>query len=143
MRTMMNGMFGGKRRDLRSWIVFVLSSGPRNGVEIMDSMEKQTLGMWRPSPGSIYPMLEKMIEEGTIRKKEDGKYELTDDGENYFSFRDGIFGRGTRTFQDALDEVTSLVTYMEELKQNGSKKYEENREKIKNLAERLSRLSGQ
>ncbi len=139
----MNGMFGGKRRDLRSWIVFVLSSGPRNGVEIMDSMEKQTLGMWRPSPGSIYPMLEKMIEEGTIRKKEDGKYELTDDGENYFSFRDGIFGRGTRTFQDALDEVTSLVTYMEELKQNGSKKYEENREKIKNLAERLSRLSGQ
>jgi DNA-binding PadR family transcriptional regulator len=140
---MMNGMFGGKRRDLRAWIIFSLSSGPRNGVEIMDSMEKQTLGMWRPSPGSIYPMLEKMIEEGTIKKREDGKYELTDDGENYFTIRNGIFGRGTRTFEDAVEEVSSLVTFMEELKQNGSKKYEENKDKLKNLAERIRKLSGE
>ncbi|MGP6207268.1 PadR family transcriptional regulator [Cuniculiplasma sp. SKW3] len=143
MINMMNGMFGGKRKDLRTWIIFVLSSGPRNGVEIMDNMEKQTLGMWRPSPGSIYPMLEKMIDEGTIRKRDDGKYELTDEGENYFTFRNGIFGRGTRTFEDALEEISSLVTFMEELKQNGSKKYTENREKLIKLAQRIEKLSGE
>ncbi len=137
----MNGMFGGRRKDLRMWIVFSLNSGPKNGVEIMDSMERQSFGMWRPSPGSIYPMLENMVNEGTIRKREDGRYELTEDGKGFFGFRGGFFSSGPRSFDDAVSEISSLVTYMEELKQNGTKKYEEYREKLTEISERIKKIA--
>ena len=85
--------FGG----LRMWILHVLDEhGPANGVEIMDAIQSHQEGMemmaWklrgrgrhgppRPSPGSVYPMLKKMVDEDLIIKQEDGKYELTEKGE--------------------------------------------------------------
>ena len=59
-------------------VVSMLSNSPKNGVELMDDMEKMTQGWWRPSPGSVYPLLEQLTNEGLIRKREDGRYELTE-----------------------------------------------------------------
>ena len=36
-------------------IVTMLASSPKNGVELMDEIERMTQGWWRPSPGSVYP----------------------------------------------------------------------------------------
>jgi DNA-binding PadR family transcriptional regulator len=46
-------------------------------MEIMDEIENMTQGWWRPSPGSVYPMLDEMVKDGLVKKREDGKYELT------------------------------------------------------------------
>ena len=137
---MMN-MFGGKRKDLRTWILFILNSGPKNGAELMDSMEKQTMGVWRPSPGSIYPMLENMVNEGLIRKIENGKYEPVPEN-NWF--RAGLFGHhggSPRNFSEAVSEIEGIVTFMEELKANGSKQGAEHSEKLKELAKRITKLT--
>lgn len=83
MIIMMGNMFG-KRRDLRFTILAVLRSGPKNGAEIMDSVEKMTFGMWRPSPGSLYPMLQKMVDENMIKKEPSGAYSLTQESDSWF-----------------------------------------------------------
>jgi DNA-binding PadR family transcriptional regulator len=54
------------------------------GSQIIDEIERITLGMWRPSPGSIYPALDQLEEDGLVRiSKVDGwkkYYELTEKG---------------------------------------------------------------
>src|SRR5438093_12559198 len=74
------GGFGGwkhhRRRGLRTMVVTMVSRNPMNGSEIMDQIEAMSQGWWRPSPGSIYPLLEELREDGVLRKREDGRYEL-------------------------------------------------------------------
>src|SRR6267143_904119 len=75
--------WGGMRRGwLRPWVISMIGRSPKNGAEIIDEIEKMSWGGWRPSPGSIYPLLKDMVDEGAIRQREDGRYELTDKGKD-------------------------------------------------------------
>jgi DNA-binding PadR family transcriptional regulator len=70
---------------LRYLILEMLSKKPMSGSEIMDEIEAETHGAWRPSPGSIYPLLTWLQEKGFVNvlpKDENGvkRYELTDKG---------------------------------------------------------------
>jgi len=70
---------------LRYLILEKLSEKPMSGSEIMDKIEEESCGAWRPSPGSIYPLLTWLQEKGFIRalpRDESGvkRYELTDKG---------------------------------------------------------------
>src|SRR5467141_1174536 len=69
------GMF--RKRGLRPWVLNILRRSPKNGAEIMDEIENMSQGWWRPSPGSVYPMLEEMVQDGLIEKRDDGRYEIT------------------------------------------------------------------
>ena len=60
------------------WVFSILQQSPRNGAEIMDQIEIASQGWWRPSPGSVYPLLEQPQKEGNIKKCDDGRYELTE-----------------------------------------------------------------
>ena len=56
---------------------------PRNGYALIQEIEARSEGAWRPSPGSIYPALAMMEDEGLIRSVEaddQRAYELTDKG---------------------------------------------------------------
>jgi DNA-binding PadR family transcriptional regulator len=48
-----------------------------SGKEIIDIAKVQSDGIWKPSPGSIYPMLGRLLEEGLIEQVEDGRYRIT------------------------------------------------------------------
>src|SRR5881628_818289 len=61
-----------RRRGLRTWIISILANAPKNGAEIMDEIETMTQGWWRPSPGSVYPLLEQMTQEDLLKKRDDG-----------------------------------------------------------------------
>src|SRR5437867_2236928 len=65
------------RRGLRMWTLSLIARGPKNGAEIVDAIEQMTQGWWRPSPGSIYPLLAELQQEGLVQKRDDGRYELT------------------------------------------------------------------
>lgn len=140
MIDMMGNMFG-RRRDLRMTIMAVLRNGPKNGASIMDSIEKMTFGFWRPSPGSLYPMLQNMVEEGTIRKDSDGLYSLTDESET--AFRNPFSGHSPRNFDEALEELRGIISFLEDIKANGSKKFQENGKKLEELALKLKELSSE
>ena len=60
-----------RKRGLRMLIISMLSSSPKNGVEIMNEIEAATRGWWRPSPGTIYPLLGRLENEGLIKKVEE------------------------------------------------------------------------
>lgn len=54
-----------------------------HGYEVIQELEQRTGGRWRPSPGSVYPTLAQLEDEGLVRALDDGgrkRFELTDDG---------------------------------------------------------------
>lgn len=82
------GMRGPKARrgDVRAAILSVLSDAPRNGYQVIQEIAERTGGAWKPSPGSIYPTLQQLEDEGLVVQSADGgrkAYALTDEGRRY------------------------------------------------------------
>lgn len=111
-------MWGRKKRGLRSWVMMILRRQPRNGAEIIDDMEVMTHGWWRPSPGSVYPLLEEMVQDGTLRKRPDSRYELANPSDLDFWTRGWPMGSGPRTPDDILRELSGLTAYLEDLRRS-------------------------
>jgi len=86
-----------------------------NGAELMEQMDRMTAGWWRPSPGSIYPLLDQLVEEKVARKREDGRYELTETARRGPEWSREWMGRGPRTPQDAVGELESYIAFLEDV----------------------------
>ena len=72
-----------RRGDMRPIVLQMLAEKPMHGYEIIRALEAKSHGMWRPSPGSVYPMLQLLEEEDLVTGlEEQGKkiYTLTDAG---------------------------------------------------------------
>lgn len=72
-----------RRGDVRVAVLALLAEGPRHGYEIIHELADRSHGAWQPSPGSVYPTLQLLEDEGLVRGVEvDGKrrYEITDEG---------------------------------------------------------------
>jgi len=72
-----------RRGDIRTAALLLLAEEPRNGYQIMQEVQERSDGAWRPSPGSVYPALAQLEDEGLIRSEEiDGRkaYRLTVEG---------------------------------------------------------------
>ncbi|GAA4634269.1 hypothetical protein GCM10023196_075110 [Actinoallomurus vinaceus] len=72
-----------KRGNVRAAILALLAERPMHGYEMIQELESRTGGIWRPSPGSVYPTLQLLEDEGLISGRESsGKrlFALTDDG---------------------------------------------------------------
>jgi DNA-binding PadR family transcriptional regulator len=81
--------FGGRRRgrrgrgDVRAAILALLAERPMHGYEMIQELEARTGGVWRPSPGSVYPTLQLLEDEDLIAGEEgEGRrrFALTDAG---------------------------------------------------------------
>ncbi len=75
-----------RRGDVRAAILALLAEQPRNGYQIMQELEQRSRGLWRPSPGSVYPALQQLEDEGLVRAAESGGgrvFELTERGRAY------------------------------------------------------------
>ena len=84
----MTGFFGrgprAARGDVRAAIIALLAEQSMHGYQIIRELAERTNGVWRPSPGSIYPTLQLLQDEGIVRGEEsDGgrrMFQLTDEG---------------------------------------------------------------
>jgi DNA-binding PadR family transcriptional regulator len=79
-----------RRGDIRTAALLLLNEESRNGYEIMQEVEERSDGVWRPSPGSVYPALAQLEDEGLIRSQElEGRklFALTDEGRAYVKER--------------------------------------------------------
>jgi DNA-binding PadR family transcriptional regulator len=76
-----------KRGDVRAAALALLAEEPMNGYQIIQAIGERSDGVWRPSPGSVYPALQQLEDEGLIRAEAgDGgrrAYRLTDEGRSY------------------------------------------------------------
>jgi DNA-binding PadR family transcriptional regulator len=66
----------------RHYVLGLLKEQPMTGKEIIDRAIYDSDGKWRPSPGLIYPMLGRLLEDGLIDEVENGKYRTTTSGED-------------------------------------------------------------
>jgi DNA-binding PadR family transcriptional regulator len=149
--------------ELRMWILHVIDeNGPSNGVEIMANVQthydfqfqRQNKGNHihphpdvnvqskKLLPGSIYPMLKKMVSEGLISKQEDGKYDLTRDGQiiitNLFEhFQPNEIDRNAVSIKNSLEAMNWHITHIEEMDKEKIAPHEES---IESLIERLKKI---
>ncbi|WP_415855322.1 PadR family transcriptional regulator [Sinomonas sp. G460-2] len=83
------GPRGGRRAsrgDIRAMILSLLSESPNTGYGIIQAANERTNGMWRPSPGSVYPTLQQLVDEELVEQTGEGKrteFTLTETGRAY------------------------------------------------------------
>jgi DNA-binding PadR family transcriptional regulator len=108
-----------RRGDVRAASLLLLAEEPRNGYQIMQEIEQRSAGVWRPSPGSVYPALAQLEDEGLIHVEErDGRrtYSLTDAGRAYVEERrDDLVAPWQEMSNSVDDDVASLFTEMRQV----------------------------
>ena len=75
---------GGRRPNVRAALLALLTERPMHGYEMIQELEQRTGGMWRPSPGSVYPTLQLLEDEGLITSTTEGgrkSFTLTEAGQ--------------------------------------------------------------
>ena len=130
----------------RRYILELLTEQPMIGKEIIDKAIIQSEGKWRPSPGLIYPMLGRLLDEGLIDELENGKYKITKKGldmaadlqsvNNIFEKQIDIISRignvGKFMTMDLIDRVSTIGST---LSSNLDKMTEEEKKKYKQFLE--------
>ena len=75
-----------RKGDVRAAILSLLSEAPATGYALIKGIAERTDQAWRPSPGSVYPTLQQLVDEGLVRQQGEGgrtDYELTEEGLAY------------------------------------------------------------
>ncbi len=100
----------------------------------MDQIETVSQGWWRPSPGSIYPLLEDLSVQGIIKKRDDGRYEITEKGRQELLWTPfGNISGMPRTTEEVIAEMESNSSYLED-------KIRVEKPNISNYVERLQNI---
>jgi DNA-binding PadR family transcriptional regulator len=71
------------RGDVRAAVLALLAEKPMHGYQIIQQIEERSGGAWKPSPGSVYPTLQLLADEGLISAEESNgrkTYSLTEEG---------------------------------------------------------------
>ncbi|HEY6746087.1 MAG TPA: PadR family transcriptional regulator [Mycobacteriales bacterium] len=109
---------GTRRGDVRAAVLALLTERPMHGYEIIQQIEERSGGVWRPSPGSIYPTLQLLADEGLVSGDETGGrrlFTLTDAGREHAARHEG-----QSPFTQERDETFEVAhRFREELGQLG------------------------
>ena len=123
---------------LKALVLYILSEEPKNGAELMDTIETMSHGHWKPSPGSIYPMLSKAVEENLIIKREDRRYELTPAGYEEINFFSAETRSSPASVDTILNEIDNNLYYLEDLPADRMIPY---RERLISIESRLKKMN--
>ncbi|HEY3507277.1 MAG TPA: PadR family transcriptional regulator [Actinocatenispora sp.] len=116
------GFGGGHRRrgsrasrgDIRLAALGLLAEQPMHGYQLMREISTRSEGVWRPSPGAIYPALQQLEDEGLIEpERAEGKrvFTLTADGRQYVEEHRAEIDAVWQSTADSVDEDwTELAT---------------------------------
>jgi DNA-binding PadR family transcriptional regulator len=102
--------------DVRAAILALLSERPMHGYQVIQEIGERTGGLWRPSPGSVYPALQHLEDEGlvAIEKAEGRKVaRLTETGSAYVEERrdelEGVWEAAMGGVDEGMFEVRRLA----------------------------------
>jgi DNA-binding PadR family transcriptional regulator len=116
---------------LRLYLLKLLDEAPRHGYEVIRLLQDRFLGVYSPSPGTIYPRLARLEEEGLVTHDEiDGKkvYRITDKGREEINSR--------------LDDLAELEEELTESVRDIAREVSEDvRDTVRNLREELTWMS--
>ncbi len=75
-----------RRGDVRAAILDVLAVEPKNGYQVIQDIAERSGGAWKPSPGSVYPTIQQLEDEGLVEGVESDRRRLltlTEEGRAY------------------------------------------------------------
>ena len=116
-----------ERGDLKFVILRLVSTEPMHGYQVMQALEEEAGPWYKPSPGSVYPTLQMLEDEGLVRSEAQGGkkvYEITDEGRAYLeengdlvdkifdrvgAFADGFFKKESRELTGAFSRLAQTV----------------------------------
>jgi DNA-binding PadR family transcriptional regulator len=116
-----------ERGDLKFVILRLISKRPMHGYEVMKALEEESKGYYRPSPGSVYPTLQMLEDEGYVTVEEADRkkiYSITEDGAEYLGdnedvvddvfdrvehFTDRFFGGDMRALSRSFSKLAQLT----------------------------------
>ncbi len=128
-----------RRGGLRFYMLWILANRSMNGSEVITEIQNHTMGWWRPSPGSVYPMLSRLENENLILREEDGRYTITERGLEAIGRgygRNRGLGELDWTVDRILTEVESSIEYLSDLDFKASA-YEKRLLKIRRRLDRI------
>jgi len=109
------GPRGGRRAsrgDVRAMILSLLTEQPLTGYGIIQAAAEKTGGEWRPSPGSVYPTLQQLVDEELVEQAGEGKrteYTLTEAGRAYVADHAEELQRAWEAAPGRSEEADALV----------------------------------
>ena len=138
--------------DLKYVILQMLAKRPMHGYEVMNALEERTHGCYRPSPGSVYPTLQWLEDEGLVRIEEaDGKkvYHVTEAGRQFLaehrSTVDEIFDRVAdtikRVVREPMPDLNRAVGRVVRQAYSAAWKLGADADQVKRMAEKLDGLA--
>lgn len=87
-----------RRPDTRALLLAALLDGPAHGYALMRRLEEYAAGRWRPSPGSVYPLLQQLDDEALIRLSD----RADDDGRKVYALTSAGRSKADRALLAAL-----------------------------------------
>jgi DNA-binding PadR family transcriptional regulator len=99
-----------RRGDVRAAVLVLLEEAPRNGYQIIQELSERSNGAWRPSPGSVYPILQQLEDEGLVEisSSQSGKtYNLTTSGKALVEKDRATLGKPWETAAADVSDATS------------------------------------
>jgi DNA-binding PadR family transcriptional regulator len=118
---------------LRLYLLKLLDEAPRHGYEVIRLLQDRFLGVYAPSPGTIYPRLARLEEEGLVTHDEvDGKkvYRITD--------------KGRAEIESRLDDLAELEEQITASVRDIAREVTEDvRDTVRNLREEITWAAGQ
>lgn len=140
--------------DMKYVILQLLRDKPMHGYEVMKALEEHTQGCYKPSPGTVYPTLQWLEDEGLVKCEEvEGKkvYSITEAGEAFLdehkSTVDDIFDRIDemidRLVSDPIPEVTRLIGKLISQTYKAAWRLREDEERRKKVIEVLEKAVGE
>jgi DNA-binding PadR family transcriptional regulator len=100
-----------RRGDVRAAILDVLSSQPMNGYQIIQQIADRSGSAWKPSPGSVYPTLQQLEDEGLVEGTDvEGRrlLQLTSEGRDYVADHPEEMAATWRAFDTDGEETHEL-----------------------------------
>jgi DNA-binding PadR family transcriptional regulator len=100
-----------RRGDVRAAILDVLAAQPMNGYQIIQQIAERSGGAWKPSPGSVYPTLQQLEDEGLVEGTEaEGRrvLRLTEAGQEYVAEHPDEIAETWRPFDTSEGETHEL-----------------------------------
>jgi DNA-binding PadR family transcriptional regulator len=89
-------------------VLVLLEEQPRNGYQLIQELTERSNEAWRPSPGSIYPVLQQLEDEGLVEVNTEGSgrtYGLTASGRSLVNDQREQFGKPWETANDGFGDA--------------------------------------
>ena len=100
-----------RRGDVRAAILGVLAEQPMNGYQIIQQIADRTDGSWKPSPGSVYPTLQQLEDEGLVVADQAAgrrSFALSEEGRTYVGEHEDELAAPWKAFDEYEDDASDI-----------------------------------